>query len=210
MQYKKSLSIMGVSVAVAFVLCGCASDGFSLGNIPASSSYKFLNMPANKAASLTALRAGAMKVQPGTPLEEKFNPSLLKTLDYELGSVLMDDVDKNSVRVDKLTIRWIDPNENRESIAAALGGVVGKMVVADITGQRKDSLLCYFSGEYHEKVIQIKKTEQCPEGLRYCFGSSSMKPLDTSLEITKNLVQKLAKECIEEVATSIRSVKSSS
>jgi hypothetical protein len=169
-------------------------------------------VPKTEAPSLDALHAAA-KLPESMPIEDEINPSLPRALDNKLESVLAADTDTKAIKVVMFTMRWINPDQANERLAggvgAALAGGVGALVAAEIAApsQRRDTLMCYFQGDYRGQSIEIKKIAPCPQGLQYCFGSSTLKPLDTSLTSTIDAMQKLAEECIADITTSITNTK---
>jgi|GEM_PF-1287604 hypothetical protein len=207
MNFKKLLlAIALTSSAIAF-LVGCASDKFNLGDGPSSSKvYKFLDTS----------RIYSMDPQPGNPMNPKFTPSLLNTLDYKLSPELNIETEPKAVKILHFSVAWIDPNVSQEKgvvvAGALLAGPIGIVAATVITApkERHDTLRCYFNGEYRGKHIEVEKVASCPEKASYCFGTSSMNIFDATLPSTKEAAQKLASECIADITVAVRNIKESS
>ena len=91
--------------------------------------------------------------------------------------------------------RWIT-----EQLAAA------HAIVPDKT---RDSLICYFSGAYRNTKFVVRKFSVCKEGDRHCFGTDKLSQagLDKNLPYTKEAAQKLARECIDDIKSSVVALK---
>jgi len=201
-----------LSLALSLLMiffAGCSTQRFTLGEIPDAKNYRFINY--HKKSSIKQAGEGQSTAQ----IDNKFNPSLLKTLDYELGSILSEGEDEHSVDVYRLRITWENPHAVRDGFIAGLGfmvaGAAGTYAagVAAAVGPRDDSLLCYFVGEYHGQRIEVRETTPCPKGQKYCFGSSPNSTFDGSLEITKDAVQKNARQCLSDIKSVIARIKTS-
>ena len=213
---KEWLPVLGGLVMAMVVLSGCVSKNYSLGDVPKSSSYKNIKAPEIKndprEMAKTSVDPDGSVV--GVQIEQHFNPSLLTTLDYQLGVLEVTESNKKPVVIDKLTIRYIDPNmfDTNFYLQGAIGvAMIESMHKHAITPDNgKDSLLCYIKGTYRGRKVIVKQFVSCPDDNRNCFASSPLlSKIDTSFPYTKNAAQELAKECISEFVAKIDLIKAS-